>query len=238
MLTLGLLVGTMTPIGLRAQAVSVHCAPDSSVVELIDTFVVDIAVDEQAQAIHCFNFQISFDTSLVTLLSVEEGSLIDDSGQPSFFFTDSTDGTLNVGDCLLGYGLHVNGPGVLTSMTLESRGITGITSVLINVIDLSDTALAQFSVTTEDGAIIVGTPSCCGRYLAGYTGNTDCDTEGKRNLADITRLIDRVYISKTILCCDFNGNVDGDIDGKLNLADITRLIDHVYISKQETSACN
>jgi hypothetical protein len=79
--------------------------------------------------------------------------------------------------------------------------------------------------------------SCCGNFTSGFTGNADCDVEGKRNLADITRLIDRVYISKSLLCCEANGNVDGDSDDKINLADITRLIDHVYISKDETAPC-
>ena len=78
---------------------------------------------------------------------------------------------------------------------------------------------------------------CCGLYTGGFTGNTDCDILGKRNLADITRLIDKVYVSKTDLCCPENGNVDGDLLAKVNLADITRLIDHVYISKDQTSAC-
>jgi hypothetical protein len=96
--------------------------------------------------------------------------------------------------------------------------------------------------------VICGTPPtlspfivgfwCCGRFLPmPYTGNVDCSSDGKRNLADITRLIDRVYISKNELCCEENGNVDGDAEGKKNLADITRLIDHVYISKAETAAC-
>lgn len=78
---------------------------------------------------------------------------------------------------------------------------------------------------------------CCGQFTAGQTGNTDCDTVGKRNLADITRLIDKVYISKEELCCLENGNVDGDLLAKVNLADITGLIDHVYVSKAETAAC-
>lgn len=86
---------------------------------------------------------------------------------------------------------------------------------------------------------------CCGSP-GGMTGNVSwendvthfrCDLTGKANLADITRLIDFVYISHEPLCCRENGNVDGDIDSKINLADITRLIDHVYISKQETAPC-
>ena len=78
---------------------------------------------------------------------------------------------------------------------------------------------------------------CCGAYTGGMAGNTDCSTNGARNLADITRLIDRVYISKLVLCCEENGNVDGDAGGGINLADITRLIDHVYISRGETAPC-
>jgi hypothetical protein len=78
---------------------------------------------------------------------------------------------------------------------------------------------------------------CCGNYTGGYTGNTNCDTEGKRNLGDITKLIDRVYVSKAELCCEANGNIDGDEEDKINLADITKLIDHVYVSKTETAPC-
>ena len=82
-----------------------------------------------------------------------------------------------------------------------------------------------------------GEPTCCGQYTSGYTGNTTCDTDGKRNLADITILIDHVYISKADLCCNPNGNTNGDLLEKRNLADITLLIDHVYISKEQTAAC-
>lgn len=81
-------------------------------------------------------------------------------------------------------------------------------------------------------------PPCCGVYTEGQTGNSDCSDDGRRNLADITQLIDHVYISKAKLCCLENGNVDGDSEAKVNLADITQLIDHVYISKAETAVCN
>jgi hypothetical protein len=78
---------------------------------------------------------------------------------------------------------------------------------------------------------------CCGIYTGGYTGNTNRDTDGKRNLADIVGLIDRVYLSQEPLCCEENGNTNGDPDGVLNLADISKLIDHVYISHTETAPC-
>jgi len=78
---------------------------------------------------------------------------------------------------------------------------------------------------------------CCGVYTGGYTGNTDCSADGKRNLSDITRLIDHVYIEQAPLCCPANGNTSGDAEGKVNLSDITALIDHVYVSQEEIAVC-
>jgi hypothetical protein len=64
------------------------------------------------------------------------------------------------------------------------------------------------------------TPWACG----------DLTGDLKVNLADITRLIDHVYLSKAPLNYERAGNVDGSSGGKINLADITLMIDHVYIS--------
>ena len=80
--------------------------------------------------------------------------------------------------------------------------------------------------------------SCCGQYTGGYTGNCDCDIQGKRNLADITQLVSRVYLTpETPLCCEPNGNTNGDPAEPLNLAAITKLVDYVYISHEETAPC-
>lgn len=98
-------------------------------------------------------------------------------------------------------------------------------------------------VTNEDQADEDGNgvgdvcQGCCGEFTSGFTGNANCSDDGKINLADITRIIDHVYISKAELCCEENGNVNGDIEAKINLADITFLIDHVYISKNPTTPC-
>lgn len=84
---------------------------------------------------------------------------------------------------------------------------------------------------------VVTPTTCCGQYIGGLTGNTNCSSDGKVNLADINRMIDRVYLSKTVLCCEENGNTDGDVDGKMNLADVNRLIDKVYLSKTDCEPC-
>ncbi len=78
---------------------------------------------------------------------------------------------------------------------------------------------------------------CCGMYNGGMTGNANCSEDGKSTLSDITRLIDRVYVSGEDLCCEESGNTNGSPDGKLTLSDITVLIDNVYISMEPTAAC-
>lgn len=78
---------------------------------------------------------------------------------------------------------------------------------------------------------------CCGLYTGGYTGNTNCDVEGRRDMIDITTLIDHVYISHRELCCRANGDIDPKNGELINLSDITRLIDHIYINKAETPFC-
>ena len=78
---------------------------------------------------------------------------------------------------------------------------------------------------------------CCGETRGGRPGNTNCDMDGKVSLADITVLIDRVYISKAPLCCEADGDTADPHDGKINLTDITALIDHVYISKEDLAPC-
>ncbi len=93
----------------------------------------------------------------------------------------------------------------------------------------------QQSDSKELIRVLLGLEPCCGLYTTGFTGNIDCDIDGKRNLEDVTRLIDRVYITKERLCCEENGDINGD--ESLNLADITELVDHIWISKDETAAC-
>jgi hypothetical protein len=78
---------------------------------------------------------------------------------------------------------------------------------------------------------------CCGLHSGGTTGNCNCSEDGLVTLADITALVDRVYIGKKPLCCEENGNTDGSPDGLVTLADITALIDHVYIGKRPTATC-
>ena len=130
---------------------------------------------------------------------------------------------------LLSFGGFDIAPGdTLVIWTVHGSLINAST---VDVDNLYAAAKSSYLLTRAD----TDNCSCCGRYTGGLAGNADCSIDGKRNLADITRLIDRVYISKETLCCEANGDVTED--GKINLADITKIIDCIYISKVCSFPC-
>ena len=75
--------------------------------------------------------------------------------------------------------------------------------------------------------------SCC----AGLSGNVDCDIADVTDIADLSALIDYLYISFTPLCCKAEANCDGSIDGAVDIADLSALIDYLYISFTPVGTC-
>ena len=136
----------------------------------------------------------------------------------SFFRIDDPAGTLI-------------GSGISSGQFLDAGTAyeTGYTYLLL--------AVDQSGVFSPPVVMETASAFCCGLYTGGYPGNTNGDEEGLRDLADITALIDRVYLTKNLLWCDPAGNTSGDVEQKLDLADITKLIDLVYVSKVELMPC-
>ena len=74
---------------------------------------------------------------------------------------------------------------------------------------------------------------CC----RGSTGNIDDDPADIVDIADLTFLIDHLFINFPPLVCPEEGNVDGDPVGIVDIADLTFLIDHLFINFPPTKAC-
>ena len=74
---------------------------------------------------------------------------------------------------------------------------------------------------------------CCN----GTTGNTDCSELEQPDIADITRLIDYLYVSHSPLCCLEEADADGSGGSDPDISDITKLINHLYISHEALPAC-
>ena len=69
-------------------------------------------------------------------------------------------------------------------------------------------------------------PCCCEQD----TGNIDGDAIGNIDIADLTLLIDHLFINFPSLDCTGKANVDGDTQGTIDIADLTFLIDHLFIN--------
>lgn len=75
--------------------------------------------------------------------------------------------------------------------------------------------------------------SCC----VGETGNVDLSSDDRVDIADLTMLIDHLFITLAPLDCPAEANVDGDPNGNITIADLTKLIDHLFISLVPLSSC-
>jgi hypothetical protein len=66
---------------------------------------------------------------------------------------------------------------------------------------------------------------CC----TGITGNIDGDPGELIDIADVTYLIDYLWITNTVPVCFEEANMDGDPGGLVDIADLTRLIAYLWI---------
>jgi hypothetical protein len=80
--------------------------------------------------------------------------------------------------------------------------------------------------TSDMGAYYYPNPSFC---CSGITGNIDGDAEDLVDIADLTHLIDYLYITRTTPTCLAEANTDGDPGGLVDIADLTYMIAYLYI---------
>jgi len=217
--TIDSVIVTVPQVGI----IPVHFSND----ELLDGIEIAIISNSRDVRIDSFSFA---DGRLQTLYYT--GSILSDSMVIAFAYP-AAEGPIPTGTGLLGR-LYVSYDTDISSQLVTFDTTTAYMSDSLVVHSTS------FSPTDLPGDFI---PACTRGFLdiqrccSGITGNIDCDPEHKANLADITRLIDRIYLSKVPLCCFASGNTDGDPEWKINLADITKLIDHIYLSKEPTAPC-
>jgi hypothetical protein len=141
-------------VRVSAQYGSVFFEPDTTYITVNDSSQIDIAVDSHLTGIHCFIVSIGFDTTLVELTDVIEGSLLPGTGQ-TFFFWNRTENGYDIGSCLLGFGLYANGPGVIATMKFRAREATGVSSLHFTSQEFTDTLLNPIYVIALYGAIVV-----------------------------------------------------------------------------------
>ena len=113
---------------------------------------------------------------------------------------------------------------VLTFTPAESDKTLWPVTMTIGVEDERDSAYCEvyFYVISEN---------CC----EGYRGDANC-SGGDADIADITRIIDYLYLSHLPLCCPEEADANGS-GGAPDVSDITKLIDFLYLSHSAPAEC-
>ncbi len=176
----------------------------------------------------------AFERSLDLSFVITGGPSVPDTCLGQYPGDADSDGLITLADVLfLHKAIDSSGPAPSPRANGDANG-----DCMINYIDIYYITQVANGIWPSDSlvdcACLDPEITCCS---GPYAGNVDCDYENLHTLADITVLIDHVYISQRALCCMYEGNIDGSEDHIVTLADITRLIDNVYISHAQTEPC-
>lgn len=106
-----------------------------------------------------------------------------------------------------------------------------------------DTSLKRFTIRYDSPCVrridtsikVIGAlpPGCCSCQRV---GNVDCDNQNLVDISDLTALIDKLFLSPGLPCCDTESDMDGE--PPIDISDLTYLIDHLYISLRPLRMCN
>jgi hypothetical protein len=74
----------------------------------------------------------------------------------------------------------------------------------------------------------LGTLAVSGSCCTGEKGNIDCDCLHSVDIADLTAMVNSLFITFDPLCCVEEADLNGD--SGVDISDITQLIDNLFIS--------
>lgn len=181
-----------------AFATTVWVQPPTQIVETGQFVIVDVDIDTVSD-LYGWQFDLSFDPSILSALAVTEGSFLT-SGGTTFFVggaIDNVGGTITFNaDILIGAIAGVSGSGQLAEFQFQtlSEGTSPLT--LANV-SLLDSGLNSISATTTDGsASVVPEPSSTVLTILALSMFLLCAFAARRN-----RLLRAVAIAATIVSC-------------------------------------
>ncbi|UCC44503.1 MAG: S8 family serine peptidase [Candidatus Zixiibacteriota bacterium] len=87
-------------------------------------------------------------------------------------------------------------------------------------------------------AVIVTDSTCSNLYCCqGMTGNVDFDPDDIADIADLTKIINYLFISFETIPCPEEANCDGDPEGIIDIGDLTALIDYLFITFEPLPQC-
>lgn len=134
----------------------VSIQPSSLSVPLGNSFTLDVSIADVAD-LYALQFDITFDPTIISALSITEGSFLLGGGSTFFIPGDINNnvGTISfTGDTLIGGISGVTGSGVLATLNFQSLAVGTSPIELMNVI-LLDSNFFDISFTTANASINV-----------------------------------------------------------------------------------
>jgi hypothetical protein len=84
----------------------------------------------------------------------------------------------------------------------------------------------DFVYVTSHQMIEAAAPACC----LGGTGDVNFDGAVSADIADLTFLVNYLFVDFRPLPCPAEANIDADPNGLIDISDLTTLVDHLFVS--------
>ena len=141
--------------GSASAGSGLQVAPDDTTVVAGESFQIRIVADSSITSLMGYEVTVAFDSSIVRLVSVDEGPLPGSGGAPTFFHwfgAGMASDSVHVDGAVL--GTTVDGPGVLLTIEFKAKR-EGTTPVSFVSTELRDNFNVVISHDTTDGSITV-----------------------------------------------------------------------------------
>lgn len=189
--------------------------PQTKEVKLDHEYDIDVFVEGVVDLFGA-GFDITFDNELLEVLTIIEGSLLNQDGKSTHFVSKIEAGRIIVGISRLGVVSGVNGSGVLCKITFKGKK-EGISSLSFDNIALRCSKLGLLAVETESGTI--STIDLKAGPIKGNVTKADRVTPIKDAKIDLIELNNIIAVTTT---CDngeyeFNNLQAGDYEIKVSV---------------------
>jgi hypothetical protein len=137
-----------------AMATMVSIEPASKVSSVNDTFSLDIMITDVTY-LYGFQFDIDFSPSILSAMSITEGSFLPSGGSTLFIpgTIDNALGTISfTGDTLLSALMGVSSNGVLAAISFQSL-VAGTSPVNLSNVALLDSNLDDIAFSSQNGTV-------------------------------------------------------------------------------------
>ena len=143
--------------GAAAPGTRVRIEPADLVVDLNETFVVQVMIEE-SNDLGAFQFDLTYDPSIVQVTKAVLGDFLGSTGRsmvPIGPEVNNAEGRVTLGAISLGSAAGPSGTGVLVTITCIAHG-EGSTALELQEVQVLDTAVSAQRVTVEGGQVVVG----------------------------------------------------------------------------------